>query len=345
MTEGRALPILRAIRPTGLAGSAAVLWLGFVRLVEGQSAPAPRPQSDAITPLLEKRLKTRGNLEDIVVDIGWPFQSRHPVCRLYGNGVGIWDRKVQFRLTGPQVTSLLQALVRDRFGSLPDTVGGDAKEAKRNRQKGQVKVSIGTMTKTVVQLEGGNQSKELESVAEEFLSASSVASASGVRVSSFADGFEKFADGRLAAQAIEIIYKTTPPGDQAQDKWILRLDGRRASVRAMKGVKLQGTPREAALSKTDFEALLRDLRQANLATLPRKLYAVQNTDLRIQVLNQVCVVQAGPFPGITPGTHGAMQQAFDRIVNTLHALQASVDKAGVPSAVETRTPRQPTPGR
>jgi hypothetical protein len=344
MAEAKARRTLQAIRPTGLARTAAILWLGYACLLEGRAASAQKLQSDAITPLLETRLKTGGNLGDVIVDIGWPFQARHPVCRLYGDGVGIWDRQVQFRLSRAQVTSLLQALVRDRFGSLPDIVGGD--EKRKKRQKGQVKVSIGTVTKTVVQLEGGNQSQELQSIAQQFLRASATAAAAGVRVSSFADGFDKLAAGRLAAQALVIIVepKTRAPRDQTQERWALRLDGRRASVRAMRGPEVQGTPTDLTLSKADFEALLRPLRDANLETLPRKLYAAQYTDVRIQVLNQVCVIQAGPFPGLTPRTHGAEQQSFDRITDALLALQARVEKGGVPPAGETGTARRPTPG-
>jgi len=345
MNEGKARLTLHAIRPTRLAGAAAILWLGYACLLEGRAAPAQKLQSDAITPLLERRLKTGANLDDVVVDIAWPFQARHPVCRLYGDGVGIWDRQVQFRLSRAEVTSLLQALVRDRFGSLPDTVGGDEK-TKKKRQKGQVKVSIGTVTKTVVQLEGGNQSQELQSIAEQFLRASATASAAGVRVSSFADGFDKLAAGKLAAQALEIILerKTLSPRDQTQDRWVLRVDGRRASVRSMRGAEVQGTPRDLTLSKADFEALLRLLRDANLSTLPRKLYAAQNTDVRIEVLNQICVVQAGPFPGVTPRTHGAMQESFDRISASLLNLQARVEKEGAPPMEKTGTARRPTPG-
>jgi hypothetical protein len=240
---------------------------------------------------------------------------------------------------------LLQALVRDRFGSLPDTIGGD-ETTRKKRQRGQVKVSIGTVTKTVVQLEGGKQSQELATIAEQFLRASATASAAGVRVSSFADGFDKLAAGALAAQALEIIVerKTASSRDQAQDRWTLRVDGRRASVRAMKGAEVQGTPRDLTLSKADFESLLRLLRDAKLSTLPRKLYAAENTDVRIEVLNQVCVVQAGPFPGLTPRTHGARQESFDRIYSSLLDLQARISKEGVPPAEKTGTPRRPAPG-
>jgi hypothetical protein len=335
---------MQAIRPPGVARIAAILWLGFACLLEGLAAPAQKLPSDAITPLLERRLKAGANLEDVVVDISWPFQSRHPVCRLYGDGVGIWERHVQFRLSRAEVTSLLQALVRDRFGSLPDTVGGDEKTA-RKRQKGQVKVSIGSVTKTVVQLEGGKQSPELQSIAEQFLRASATASAKGVRVSSFADGFDKLADGRLAAQALEIIVerRALSPRDQTQDRSVLRVDGRHASVRSMRRADVQGTPRDLTLSKADFETLLRLLREANLSTLPQNLYAAQDTDVRIEVLNQICVVRAGPFPGVSARTHGAQQESFDRISAALLGLQARVEKEGAPPMERTGTSR-PTPG-
>src|SRR6266536_1617364 len=116
------------IRPEGLGAAAMVVWLASASLFGESVPPARKSRSDAITPLLDKRLKAGANLDDVSVDIRWPLESRHVVCRVYGDGVGIWDRQIQFRLSQSEAASLFQAVARAGFGALPDTVGGEPKE-------------------------------------------------------------------------------------------------------------------------------------------------------------------------------------------------------------------------
>jgi hypothetical protein len=325
--------------------AAAVLWVTSSFPLPASAASQPKTHPDPISRLLNARLKSGGHFGDIVLEIEWPFESLHPVCRLYGNGVGIWNRKVQFRLPQSEMTSLLQAVARARFGSLPDTIGGIEKEAKT--LKGRITVSIGDETKSVAQLQGGNQSQTLQSLAERVLGASKKAAKQGVGASSFVDGFGKLLSGTLAPEGFDVILETraSPTGKRALQTRTLRLDGRRGSVRVMEGgVEVRGETRELVISKTDYDALLRLLRDSGLETLHRNLYSAQETSLRIQVLDRVCAVQAGPSPGTTARAHGAAQKSFDRICTALLALQARVEKEGVPPGVKPGTSRRPTPG-
>ena len=161
--------------PRALAGTLALLCMVYPHLLEGQSTPVRKPRPDAFTQLLEERLKTGAHLDDVVIDIRWPFEGRPASCRLYGSGVGIWDREVQFRLSQSEVTSILRNVTRTGFGSLRGVIGGVPTE--RRKEKGQVAVSVGSARKVVVQLEDGEQSAKLRSLAEEFLRASATAAA------------------------------------------------------------------------------------------------------------------------------------------------------------------------
>ncbi|HMF09662.1 MAG TPA: hypothetical protein VKJ00_11030, partial [Thermoanaerobaculia bacterium] len=150
---------------------AAVMVAGVSLAAPPAVASAPRP-ADTITPLLEQRIKT-GRVDDVVVDIRWPFQTGRATCRISGDGVGLWDRRVQFRLPPKEISSLLESVARSGFGSLPKTIGGTPNV--QSRQKGQFTLSVGAATKTVVQLETGDQSTALEGLAEAFLRASASA--------------------------------------------------------------------------------------------------------------------------------------------------------------------------
>src|SRR5262249_40879742 len=156
-------------------------------------------------------------------------------------------RRTQFRLPPSEAASLLKAVLRSGFGSLPDTIGGGPKE--KTRQKGRITVSVGDVSKTVVQLEDGDQSSTLQALAERFLRASVGPASRGVRVSTFADGFEKLSAGTLAPQALQVVVQRvgSPGPGQATDTWSLRLDGRLVSVRRVSGSG-PGTARTMVLS-------------------------------------------------------------------------------------------------
>ena len=326
-----------------LVSAVTLLCVVYARPLEGQSTPVRKPRPDAFTQSLEERLKTGAQLDDIEVDIRWPFEGRPASCRVYGSGVGIWDRQVQFRLSRSEVTSFLGSVSRTRLGSLRSTIGGNPTQ--RRIQKGQIAVSIGPVSKVVIQLEGGEQSAPLQKLADDFLRVSAAAAVKGVRVSGFADAFGKLASGKLSPEVFEVVVQRHDLHKDAAEGWTLRLQGRRASVRVSKGASAQEPERVLVLSKADFDALLRVLREGALATLPRNLYAAQNVDLRVQVLDQVCALRAGPTPGLTPTTLGASQKSFDRILAAFVALQGRVEKeGGQPSSAPGTTPR-PAPNR
>jgi hypothetical protein len=310
--------------------AAAAVWLAS-GLLEAQDAAARKPRTDAVTSALEKRLSSGASLDDVVVDIRWPFESKHVACRVFGNGVGLWDRQVQFRLPPPQVESLLRKVKESGFGSLPGTIGGEPNRKKR--QKGRVTISVGSVTKAVVQLDGGDQSPKLRGLADEFLRASASAAAQGVRVSSFDEGFTMLAAGTLAPEALQIdVLRPARASPDVPEGWMLRLDGRRATLRTLTAAEVPRTGRTLVLSGADFQALLDALRQSHPETWPPAFSAAAPTDIRIQVLGQVRAVKASPHSGPGRPSADARQKAFDRVFAVLLALHARVEREGKPGA-------------
>ena len=88
-----------------------------------------------------------------------------------------------------------------------------------------------------------------------------------------------------------------------------------------------GEPRQRRLSGDEVAALARLLID-NAEGLPFNLYADQYTDLTIEVLNRKVSIQARRFAEMTPETHGARQQSFDRVIEVLAALQRQVAAEG-----------------
>jgi hypothetical protein len=313
-----------------------VLWLSSAALLAGGAAPSPEDRSgerghpaDVFTPLLEKRLKGGASRDDVVVDVRWPHDGLLASCRVYGNGVGIWNREVQVRLGASEVVSLLKAAVKIRFGSFPTTIGGD-EEAGEETQKGRITISVGTVRKTVVQVEPGEQSPELQGLAERFLKAAQAGAGKGARASSFADAFEKLASGKLAAETLEVTLqrKTRDPSGVPREAWLLQIDGRQVQDRVIEPGRERRPVRVLFLSKTDFAKLLGLLRESHAASLPQNLYADHYTDLLVEVLKQHKHIQARRFAGMTAQSPSEKQQWFDRLLEGLVALHGRAQKEG-----------------
>ncbi|HEY3204667.1 MAG TPA: hypothetical protein VGL03_13540 [Thermoanaerobaculia bacterium] len=328
------------ISPKRLREVAAALWLVGAALLEGSAAPQEperkrgekKPAVDAIASPLEQRLRGKADPKDVVIDVRWPYkEDAFTDCRVYGNGVGIWRRQAQFRLSKPEVLALLKTVKEARFGLLPNLFGEG--EGIEKEVKGAFTVSFESVEKRVVQLDEGHQSRDLERLAAGFLTSCETAAAKeAVRVSSFDDAFGKLAGGTLAPEALEILFhrKTLHAGEGPSEDWSLRINGRRAKDRDVAAGQAPGSSRELALTDKEFGELLRVLREGDLANQRRNLYASQYTDLRVRVLNKARGIQARRFAGMTSQTNGERQQAFDRVAAELVALHRRVRAEGEP---------------
>jgi len=282
---------------------------------------ARRQGPNRLDEALAKRVRNRSGLEDVEIDVRWPRGDEVlAACRIVGTGVGIWRRESQFRVPQTEVLSLVKTLQAARFGALPDAMGDE--ETGEKEQKGRITLSIGPMTKTVVQLSEGDQSPELQRIAAAVLSTCASRGPGGVRVSTFEDAFGKLSAGTVAPEALEIRIqrRTDHPGDAPAEDWFLRVSGRRVADRDRAPETRVASARELILEEKDYRDLVARLRESDLSTLPLALYAPQYTDVRIQVLNLVRHIQARPFTGMAPQTHGEKQRAFDRLFDALSAL-------------------------
>ncbi|HYX21879.1 MAG TPA: hypothetical protein VFA98_13620, partial [Thermoanaerobaculia bacterium] len=212
---------------------------------------------DPLTRSLDKRLKKGSSLDDVMIDIRWRFEGEYVSVRLFGNGVGIWKRETLFRIPPADARTLVRKVAAAKFGALPDTLG----EEEARVLMGRVIVVAGAVRKTVSQEAEGVQSATVTDIARTLLQAGKAAAAKdGVRVSSFAEGFGALGDGRLAPEALDLFVrrKTLQPAGGAAEDWDLRLRGGRVYDRFIGGAGHGDVTRALALSRGEFEALVRE---------------------------------------------------------------------------------------
>jgi hypothetical protein len=330
-----------------VAGLAAVLAMG---LPAPQPTPREKPEADRdreaavgpdrIGPELEKRIRGQAKLDDVRVEVIWPRGGTSTVARVYGNGVGIWNRRRQFRMSRARVISMLETLREARFGSMPDRFG-ESEEDERNegpRLKGRIAVRAGWVSKTVIQLVDGEQSAEFASLAERLLTICERPARKGVEAASLSDGLKKLASGELAPETLQVTVQrrfAKPDIEAGQAGWILQLEGRRVLAEVLPAGKTIVPDTLLVLSDAEFHGLAQLLADNHAGEIPINVYAPEYTDIQLGVLRWSRAISGRRFLNLTPETHGEKQRSFDRLYEAFKALyeHARRDGTAVPSSV------------
>jgi hypothetical protein len=304
------------------------------------ASPEPKraatPVPDPLREPLRERINGKKSLDDVRIDVDWLPGATPMTARVWGNGVGIWQRRLQFVLSRDQVIAMLKALREARFGAMIGRFGSDmeGEEDSPARLRGRIVVRLGTSVKSVVQLGDGDQSPEFAALAEKLIAICAAPAAKGKGTPSLSAGLRSVADNELFPETLSVVLqreeseKDEGEAGNKKDRWILRLEGRSATARRILVGRAAPSARRLVLSETDFRELAKILAAEPVESLPTNLYATAYTDLRIRVLSQSRNVMARRFVNMTPETHGAEQKAFDRIVESLRKVLERVERDG-----------------
>ncbi|HEX4440398.1 MAG TPA: hypothetical protein VH854_10035 [Thermoanaerobaculia bacterium] len=282
---------------------------------------APKGE-DPLARELDALLRGAGKPADFWIDVTWPTSTNQlTAARVWGTGVGTWNRAAQFRLSKDDVRKILREIRQSRFGAYPLEVHeeekkGDARkpgEREESELYGRIIVNAGDVTHLVRQL-GDRPDHELEDLAKTVIRICEKPAAQGQRIPNLDEGLRRVSDGKLAPEAFEVLARRKvdkpDPGPGAEN-WMLRINGRRAVDRDL--TRKPAVERILRLTDQEMKTLASLLRDARAGTLPQSLWAPLYTTLRVQVLNQARNIQARQFVGMTPEAHGAQQAAFDKV--------------------------------
>lgn len=302
-------------------------------------------ETDRIGPELQQRIQGQAKLDDVRVEVSWPRDGSVRSARVYGDGVGIWNRRAQFRIPKEQVISLLEALQEARFGSMPDRFGGSGEDEKneRPRLKGRIAVRAGWVSKTVIQLIAGEQSQEFEALAEKLLAICEGPAQKGVGAASLTDGVKKLASGDLAPETLQVTVQRrfAKPNAETGAGWILQLEGRRVLAQVLPAGKKIDPHKLLILSEADFQSLAKLLADSRAGEIPINVYAPEYTDIHLGVLNWSRAISARRFLNMTSETHGDRQKAFDRLYEAFKTLHERARKEGTTVPASAAAPPAP----
>ena len=312
-----------------LAAALASVTLAAAPATDGpdRDADEKRGGTDRLTPALEQRIRGTAPLGDVQIDVFWSRGGRATTARLFGNGIGVWKREKQFRLSRAQVIDVLKVIERARFGAMPDRFGEDEEgdEHEKNegpRLKGRLVVRAGAVRKGTLQLVDGEQSKDLARLIERILNLCEGPARKGIGAASMDEALRLLAAGTLAPELLEVTAqrRPDPKGPEGPGAgWTLRIAGLRV---------IEEPDRPLVLPEKAFHEFAALLSGASPESLPQSLYAARYTDVTVAILKYSRTIAGRRFLGMTPETHGERQAAFDRITGALEALHARVEKEG-----------------
>ncbi len=315
-----------------MAAAVALAVLTGATLAGAAAAKAPTDPLDAA---LEKRAAGKESLDDVEIDASWFLEKGNRSVRIWGSGLGVWEKTVQFRLSREQVLSVVKMLLDARVGLIPQPgAKAPAPLAKAPLQlRGELTVVAGDVRFHRQQVTKGEQSEPLAALVTRILEFSEKAAADGIRASNLQDGLAKVADGTLAPQTFSAAVRrqATASTDPGGESFLLRMEGRRVVDRLMPKGQLPPPARELTLSDADFRKLVVGIREDDPASLPRTAYAPVYTDVTVAVLGHDKNVPARAYLDVTPETHGEKQKAFDRMYGLFQKLHERVQKEGTPA--------------
>ena len=318
----------------------AVLLVGLAPCQEVFAEDVKSPQKATNEPLckrLDEALKGKPVLAEVRLEVVGTSSNGLKSLVLFGNGVGIWDGRRQFKVESEAVRGLLQLIEQAGFCTWPDRASQIGRENREEMDPDAmqiyraISITIGGASKTVTQIARSPESAAFTALVTRLLDACEKDGQRGISAGNLQDGLAKLSDGTLAPQVLQVTLNCPQQTATDPEGWLLRLSG--AEVEVQRNTKMAGYTdrRRMRLPDQEIRDLAKMLFSADLSALPGNIVAAGYTDLRVGVLNQTKGIQARMFAGMSPTTRPEAQAAFAKVRGALYALYQRVAREGTPS--------------
>jgi hypothetical protein len=289
--------------------------------------PSGMSQDSALPGELARAIASAESRRDGRVESECLLESGRKSIQLYGTGVGIWDERAQFSVEDDRFVAVLRAFDRHDFLAMPESIGGRGRKpagrAQGLRVTCRVTLALAADERTVVQLEGGDQSAALKRLATEIIEPFEEPARRGTTVNSVEEGLVAVAQGRLAPEAFSLVAHFKP---RDRTGWLLESQHGDLSSRSFSERTGYGPARRLASADDQIRELARLL---SAGDLPSRLSLDDYTELQVRVLNQRAEIVARVFAD-QPSPGAAERARFIKVRAELERLHQLVIKQGIP---------------
>lgn len=297
------------------------------------AAAAENPQDEAFNELLKKARTDESLRETVRMEVEGLVDRETHQLTVYGRGIGIWNKEGQFTLTSKNVVAAIDLLIDAKFSDMPERFAFD-EETEHEEKPVQlirvVTVTVGNLSKTVVQDNKGPKSEPFAKLAADLVSMCRKPAENLVTASSLTDGLEKVATGTLAPETLTVMVNAPELRSlKSQEGQGWQLSIRNAHLELTSVTIAHGVQKvsERALDQVEAKKLVKTLLDAKVADLPTSINTSGYTQLTVAVLNQKVRTLARTFAG-EPGKD-AMEAAasFGSAREVLHTMYKEGVKA------------------
>ena len=266
-------------------------------------------------------------------------RQRHHVV-IYGNGVAVWNDRLQFRVDADTIRQILAFYDAAAFETIPPAspkgkflrrraairAGAYQREAwesweyELTRRDERETIKRSNERKGIVDKELDKEPALTTLVDSIITTVSPIVEKGGTTAESLADGLQKIASGQLAPETLSVMMLVKPEPGSGEDSggFVFSVDEGTASWSDFQGEQRGfAVPRKMKLPPSQLRDLASRLAAFDPASLPVNLYSPKYEEVTVSVMNHRNSVVARPFAGLTPAKHGEAQTRFDEMMSWL----------------------------
>ncbi|HEV7239408.1 MAG TPA: hypothetical protein VGQ36_09220 [Thermoanaerobaculia bacterium] len=268
-------------------------------------------------------------------------QGQHVV--IYGDGVAVWNNKIQFRVDADTIKQMLGSFDAAAFETIP-TASPKGKFLRRRAairagayereawESWEYELTRNDERETIRRSNErkGIEDKELEkepaltTLVDSIIdTVVPIVEKGGTTAESLADGLKKVASGQLAPETLSVTMIVKPEPGRGEDSggFLFRIDGATAIWSDFQGEQRGfADARKVKLSASRMRDLATRLSSFDPESMPINLYSPKYEEVTISVMNREKNIVARQFAGLTPAKHGEAQTRFDAMMSWLSSI-------------------------
>jgi len=288
----------------------------------------PAPEAQALEARLEAALEDPATLRLVRIEAECAVSRDSGGLTLYGSGVGIWNRKTQFRVRPATVREAVRILIEARFTHMPEGLEAGADSPIQIVRS--LSVTVGDVTWTVVQRQRARERKELTALLARLAGLCREPARRGITPTDLEDALSRLARGELAPEVLRLdVNAPRVRGSEGPHPQGWRLDARHGTIAAWRQDPERGWIRVAthALGAAEARRLADTLASARFWELPASLHWQGYCHVTLELLGHRHAVLGRTFAGpIVERT----REAARRFAPLVKALRERYDAVAEP---------------
>lgn len=282
---------------------------------------------------LDEVLAGKRPLAEVRIDAVWSGQG-HTSLTVFGNGVGIVNRERQFQVAPAEQRTLLKLFTRHGFFEMPEKPKPPAAARPVNGPAimRAVSLTIGDLSKSVLQTDKVNTLPALETLVEALFAGCDKAARKGRTAASLAEGLDLVARGKLAPEVLSMVVSQPAQASDAdaQEGFVITIDGAVMTHTPQRVGTLTAVPRRRLVTPEEVREVASVLRDGGWAKLPNNVFRPRYVDVSVTILRHSRVVQARRFAGMDAAAQSPERALIEKTITILERMATTdaVEKKG-----------------